>query len=106
MVADATSEVNASAPRARVFICYSRNEMKFADRLDVALYALGFGVRIDRRDIAYFRDWWPEIQTHITWADTVMFVISPDSVTSPVCKKELQFAASLNKRIAPLVYRR
>jgi TIR domain len=41
----------------------------------------------------------------ITKADTVVFVLSPDSVASNVCRKEVAFAASLNKRFAPIVCR-
>ena len=35
-----------------------------------------------------------------------MFVLSPDSVASEFARKEVAFAASLNKRFAPIVYRR
>jgi tetratricopeptide (TPR) repeat protein len=36
----------------------------------------------------------------------VVFVLSPDAVASDVARKEVAFAASLNKRFAPIVYRR
>ena len=42
----------------------------------------------------------------IVKADTVIFVLSPDAVASDICTKEVDFAASLNKRFAPIVYRR
>jgi hypothetical protein len=35
-----------------------------------------------------------------------VFVLSPDSAASEVCAKEIAFAASLNKRLAPIVARR
>lgn len=35
-----------------------------------------------------------------------MFIISPNSIRSNVCEKEVAFAASLNKRFAPVVYQR
>ena len=41
----------------------------------------------------------------IVRADTVVFVLSPKSVASEVALKEVAFAASLNKRFAPIVYR-
>ncbi len=41
-----------------------------------------------------------------TQADTIVTVLSPDAVSSEVCKKEVAFAASLNKRFAPIVWRR
>ena len=39
-------------------------------------------------------------------ADTVVFVISPDAVASHEALKEVEYAASLNKRFAPIVCRR
>jgi len=92
--------------RTRVFISYSRKDMPFADRLDAALTERGFEPLIDRTEIYAFEDWWKRIQALIAQADTVIFVLSPDSVASDVCAKEVTFAASLNKRFAPLVYRR
>src|SRR5262249_54035278 len=41
----------------------------------------------------------------IVQADTIVFVLSPDAVASPECQKEVDFAASLNKRFAPVVCR-
>jgi hypothetical protein len=37
-------------------------------------------------------------------ADTVVFVLSPDAVKSEVALKEITYAASLNKRFAPILY--
>ena len=92
-------------PKARVFISYSRKDMSFADRLDAALKARGFDPLIDRTEIYVFEDWWQRIQNLIIQADTVIFVLSPDSVSSDMCKKELGFAASRNKRFAPIQFR-
>ena len=62
---------------------------------------------IDRRDIVAFEDWWKRIQRLITEADTVVFVVSPNAVArTSVCDKELAFAQSLNKRLAPIVLKR
>jgi WD40 repeat protein len=105
MVADATRDAIATSPRARVFISYSRYDMAFVDRLEVALKARGFEPLIDRRDIAKFENWWQRIETLIVQADTVVFVISPDAVKSTVCQQEVAFAQSLNKRLAPIVWR-
>jgi hypothetical protein len=66
----------------------------------------GFAPLIDREQIYAFDPWWERIQTLITQADTIVFVISPDAVGSDVCQKEVAFAASLNKRFAPVVCRR
>ena len=92
-------------PKARIFISYSRKDMTFADRLDAALKARGFDPLIDRTEIYVFEDWWQRIQNLIIQADTVIFVLSPDSVSSDTCHKEVRFAASRNKRFAPIQFR-
>lgn len=93
-------------PKAKIFISYSRRDLAFADRLDEALKARGFEPLIDRDEIYAFEDWWQRIQALITQADTIIFVLSPDAVASDVCKREVQFAALLHKRFAPVVCKR
>jgi hypothetical protein len=73
-----------------------------ADRLEAALKERRFEALIDRSDIYPFEDWWQRIQGLIAQCDTVIFVLSPDAVASPTCIREIDFAASLNKRFAPL----
>jgi formylglycine-generating enzyme required for sulfatase activity len=114
MAADAAHAPNHQ-PKAKIFISYSRKDVAFADRLDAALKARGFEPLIDRQDpialqdwskgIAPFEDWWKRIETLITKADTIVFVLSPDAVTSKVALDEIKYAASLNKRFAPVVCR-
>src|SRR5262245_32448583 len=92
--------------KTRVFISYSRKDMAFADKLEAALRARGFEVLIDREEIYAFEDWWTRIEALIGGADAVVFVLSPEAVKSDVAVKEVAYAASLNKRRAPVVYRR
>ena len=101
-----SDETSEAAPKARVFISYSRKDMAFADRLEAALKARGFEPLIDRTEIYAFEDWWKRIEALIGRADTVVFVLSPDAVASDVALKEVAHAASLNKRFAPIVCRR
>jgi hypothetical protein len=91
---------------ARIFISYSRKDAAFADRLETALKMRSFEVLIDRHEISPLEEWWKRIETLITQADTVAFLLSPDSVASEFARKEVACAASLNKRFAPIVYRR
>src|SRR5262249_58935379 len=102
----ASAQSRDRPPKARVFISYSRKDMAFADRIEAALKARGFAATIDRSEIYAFEEWWKRIEALITSADTVVFVLSPDSVASEVALKEVAFAASLNKRFAPIVFRR
>ena len=80
--------------------------MAFADKLEAALRAHGFEVLIDREEIYAFEDWWKRIEALIGRADTIVFVLSPDAVKSEVALKEIAYAASLNKRFAPIVCHR
>jgi len=89
------------APKTKVFISYSRK-----NRLEAVLKERGFEPLIDRAEIYAFEDWWKRIQALIAEADTIIFVLSPDAVASEVCAKEVGYAASLNKRFAPVVFRR
>jgi TPR repeat protein len=91
--------------KLRVFISYSRDDLKFADQLDAALGACGFECLIDRHDISGGEDWKARLGNLIRQADTVVFVLSPSSARSPICAGEVEEATRLNKRIIPIVCR-
>jgi len=88
-----------------IFLSYSRKDIVFAKRLDAALKAVERDVWVDWEDIPPTADWLTEIYSGIEAANTYVFVISPDSLTSPVCTKELEYAVKNNKRLVPIVYR-
>ncbi len=98
------TDIGADA-RANIFVSYSRKDAAFVDRLEAALKARGFAPKIDRSDIYAFEDWRRRIEELIVKADTIVFVLSPDSVASDVCRWEVGFAAELKKRFAPIVCR-
>jgi Sulfatase-modifying factor enzyme 1/TIR domain len=102
----ATDSTANGESKLTIFISYSRKDMAFADRLEAALKSRGFVPLIDRTEIYAFEDWWQRIQTLIGSTDSVVFILSPDAVASQVALKEAAFAASLNKRFAPIVCRR
>ncbi len=88
-----------------VFISYSRKDKTFVQRLNEALAAKNRQVWVDWEDIPLTADWWAEIEEGIEVANTFVFIISPDSATSEVCRQEIEHAANHNKRIIPIVYR-
>jgi len=100
-----TDQARRPDTSARIFVSYSRSDIAFVDRLETALKSRGFATLIDRSDIFAFEDWWKRIEALIAAADTVVFVISPGSIASDICRREVRFAAALNKRFAPIVYR-
>ncbi len=98
--------IDAGSPETKIFISYSRKNIEFVDRLEAALTMRGLMPTIDRSEIYAFEDWWKRIEDLIVESDTIIFVLSPDAVTSDVCRKEVDFAASLKKRFAPIIYER
>ena len=106
MPSDGAVAETTDQPKPRVFISYSRKDIAFADQLEAALKARGFEPLIDRTEIYAFEEWWKRIEALVARADTVVFVLSPDAVASDIALREVAFAASLNKRFAPIVYRR
>ncbi|TAX01971.1 toll/interleukin-1 receptor domain-containing protein (plasmid) [Rhizobium leguminosarum] len=100
-----SARADGEAALAKVFISYSRKDQSFADRLEAALTLRGFAVFIDRHDIEDLEEWWKRIETLIMKADTIVFVLSPDSLQSKYARQEIDFAAGLNKRFAPILCR-
>ncbi len=91
------------ADELKVFISYSRQNIAFVDRLQAALREQGVEATVDRTEIAKGEAWWTRLQQLIIEADSVVFVLSPGSVRSEVCQREVDFAEKLKKRIVPVV---
>lgn len=88
---------------ADVFLSYSRKDSDFVKRLHDGLAKLGRDVWVDWEDIPLTADWWREIRAGIEAADTFIFIISPDSVASPICNLEIAHARENHKRLVPVV---
>ncbi|MBI1340492.1 TIR domain-containing protein [bacterium] len=93
------------AERIKVFVSYSRTDKEFADDLVIGLQACGFEAYIDREDIAAGEDWAARLGGLIAAADTVVYVLSPDSLSSEHCAWEVGESLRLNKRLLPVVWR-
>jgi TPR repeat protein len=91
--------------KLRVFISYSRDDLEFADQLTAALDFSGFECFIDREGISGGEEWKRSLGGLISEADTVVFVLTPNSARSPICDWEVEEATRLNKRILPIVCR-
>lgn len=89
----------------KVFISYSRKDKVFAEKLNQALKEIDLDSWIDWIDIPPIADWWDQIQKGIESADAFIFLLSPDSVASKVCRQELEHAIKNGKRMIPLVVR-
>ena len=88
-----------------VFISYAREDRPFVQRLHDALAGEGRQSWVDWEGIPASAKWMAEVRAAIDEADCFCFVVSPDSVESPVCREEAAHAAASNKRILPLLHR-
>ncbi|MEM7329017.1 MAG: toll/interleukin-1 receptor domain-containing protein [Pseudomonadota bacterium] len=89
----------------KAFLSYSREDTKFALELVNALQACGFEAFIDQEDIAPGEPWEQRLGGLIESADTIVYILSPDSLTSQNCSWEVSETLRLKKRLLPVVWR-
>ncbi|WP_159789666.1 toll/interleukin-1 receptor domain-containing protein [Sodalinema gerasimenkoae] len=87
------------------FISYCRRDKEFVKQLYEAFCDAKREVWVDWENIPLNSDWRDEIYRGIEAADNFVFVLSPDSVASQVCREEIDHAVANNKRLVPLVYK-
>jgi formylglycine-generating enzyme required for sulfatase activity len=92
--------------KLKVFISYARQDEDFAQELLAGLELAGFAPYLDKQDIVAGEDWQARLGRLIEAADTVVFVMSRDAVASERCAWEVERAATLKKRLLPIVWRR
>jgi WD40 repeat protein len=88
-----------------LFISYSRKDKDFVRRLDESLKNRGREAWVDWEDIRPTEDFMQAIYGAIEGVDTFVFVLTPDSVASVVCGREIAHAVAHNKRMVPVVAR-
>ncbi len=88
-----------------VFISYSRRDQEFVRWLNERFQEDGRQPWIDWSGIEAGEEWWPSILRGIDAAETFIFVLGPDSIASPVCRREIDRAAASGKRMIPVVCR-
>ncbi|WP_418318319.1 toll/interleukin-1 receptor domain-containing protein [Piscinibacter sakaiensis] len=88
-----------------VFISYSRRDQNFVRKLHQRLGEAGREAWVDWEGIPPSAEWLREVELAIEAADTFLFVLSPDSLASDICRHECEHAARFNKRIIPVVAR-
>lgn len=85
-----------------VFVSYSRSDQEFVRALVAALAAQEKKAWVDWEAIPPTAEWLAEIHAAIETSDAFLFVISPDSSSSTMCREELAHAEQLGKRIIPV----
>lgn len=89
-----------------VFISYSRVDSEFARQLNNGLQIQNKTTWFDQESIASGADFEQEIFKGIERTNNFLFIISPSSVNSPYCDREVEYAKTLNKRIVTVVYQK
>lgn len=91
------------ADQARVFVSYARQNQAPVRRWCDALAERGRALWVDREGIPPSAEWMSEIEDGIPNADAFVFMLSPASLAPTVCRRELDVAIGLAKRLVPVM---
>lgn len=89
-------------PGPRVFLSYSRKDAADAAAFRADLADAGCTVHLDVEAIAIGEKWRERILKLITVSEYLVFLMSPASLASEECTKELQIAREMGKSIIPV----
>lgn len=88
------------------FISYGRRESQyFSNSLGNRLSEKGLSVFRDLNEIPLIIESEEYIMKNILNSDNFIYIVSPNTVRSEYCNKELEFAIKYNKRIIPVIHR-
>ena len=102
-LADQVAVDEKAALDVKVFVSYARVDIADVDTLVRTLIGNGVSILIDREDIAEFESWWNRIGSLVRQAHVVLTVMTPAWLASDTCRRELELAVELGKRLAPIV---
>lgn len=90
---------------ARIFISYSRKDEIFARKLAAELERYGADVWVDVSDIPPGHKWSSAIQEGLDSSDTMLVIISPDSMASENVTDEWQYFLDRKRLVVPVLGR-
>ena len=99
------STQNANDWMSQVFISYSTYDKAIMQKVAKSLMQKGITTWTNKSDIKVGSEFQKEIQKGIERADTILYLISEDAISSQYCQEEIQYATSLNKRILTMLVR-
>src|SRR6202034_46284 len=88
-----------------VFLCYAREDAEFVVRLAENLKMLGAPVWLDQLDIPPGADWDRAIDDALKHCNSLLIVLSPESIASGEVHAELRTALDEKKRIIPVLHK-
>jgi len=98
------SDKAVSAP-AEIFVSYARVDRERVNRVLNALSDAKLSVWVDTDGLFAGEEFWPEIAKAIDSAAVLVFAVTPASVNSRFCRKELDRAVDRGKRVVPVICR-
>ena len=87
----------------KIFVSYARVDKPYCIRIIETLHA--HEVWYDQRLYAG-QDWWKEILRRLDWCEVFIYLLSPDSVASLYCRRELEIALRLKRDVIPVLINR
>ncbi len=87
--------------RWSIFVSYSRRNRDTVEALISDLQRLGHSVWYDGK-LTGSRAWWPDILENIRRSDVFIFTLSPETLNSDPCSRELSYALALRRHVLPL----
>jgi hypothetical protein len=88
----------------KLMISYSRSQTPFVNRFYQELADAGYSIWLDYRSIVPARPWLDQIQEGIAWADTVLLVVSKESIISSHVEEEWSLALQEKKRVILIIF--
>jgi hypothetical protein len=88
-------------PVRKVFISYARQNKPDIEQLAEHLRVLGYEIWHDS-SLHGGQDWWSEILRRIADCDTFIAIISREALNSTACRREFDWADSLQKPVLPV----
>ena len=87
----------------QVFLSYAEEDKAIMEQVRRSLRREGFTVWTNTTDIQTGEAFQHAINRGIEETDNLVYLLSPDSLKSEYCQRELDYALSLNKRVIPLL---
>ncbi len=94
---------NANNMMTQVFLVYAQADTEIMDNIRRSLRRQGFTVWSNQTDILTGEAFKQAINRGIEEADSIVYLLSPDSLQSQYCQYELEYALALNKRVVPIL---
>lgn len=102
---ETTGNIFPDTPQINAFICYGRKHSReLTENLHRHLEAQGLSAWYDQSELPLEIRFLSEVNIVIEKSSNFIFIVSPHSVRSEYCRRELEYAIKLGKRIIPVMH--